>query len=139
MARLRTKAWCKHYRGVHERKECEAGVRFDSLPLAGTKGFMEACPCFGPVGGCDKAEYPTADELEANSIELAKRFANIGKAREAIVAVSGGVWKKGMAGSSGIIDCPACSGEKTLRFSRAGYNGHIHAACTTDGCVRWME
>lgn len=33
--------------------------------------------------------------------------------------------------------CPICSGE--LRYSRAGYNGHVHAKCSTDGCVAWME
>jgi hypothetical protein len=47
--------------------------------------------------------------------------------------------ERGTPSNSGTIDCPACNGVKTLRFSRAGYNGHIHAGCTTEGCVRWME
>jgi len=41
----------------------------------------------------------------------------------------------------GIIDCPVCKSGK-LRYSKAAYNdynGHIHAACTTKNCVRWME
>lgn len=139
MARLRTKGWCNHYRGMHEKKECEAGVRFDSLPKHGTREFFDACPCFAPCGGCDKAEYPTPEQIEANKQALAERFASIGKARNAIVDSLGGHWKQGTPGASGTIDCPVCNGEKTLRFSRAGYNGHIHAACKTTDCVQWME
>lgn len=39
---------------------------------------------------------------------------------------------------AGEIDCPVCKAAK-LRYSRAGYNGHVHAACMNDKCVRWME
>lgn len=131
--------WCNHYRGMHKKEECEAGVRFDSLPNHGTRGFMDSCPCFGPNGGCNLAAYPTADELKQQEAEFAKRTFGFLKARQAIVDSIGGPWKRGMPGVSGTIDCPVCSGQKTLRFSRASYNGHIHATCSTDGCVRWME
>lgn len=133
------KEWCKHYRGMHEKEACEAGIRFDSLAGHRQPGFFDTCPCFGPQGACEKAEYPTAEEMAARDAEIAERFARIGKARDAIVESLGGPWKRGTPGASGAIDCPVCSGPKTLRFSRAGYNGHIHAACTTDDCVRWME
>lgn len=136
---MRTKKWCNHYRGMHEKTECEAGVSFASLPLYGTREFMDACPCFGPCGGCEKAEYPTDEEIKENERLLAVRFENITKARAAIVAACGGPWKRGMHGHIGLIDCPVCNGYKTLRFSRAGYNGHIHAACETEDCVNWME
>lgn len=49
-------------------------------------------------------------------------------------------WHKPQANyfhGAGKMKCPLCAGE--LRYSRAGYNGHIHAACSTEGCVRWME
>lgn len=36
------------------------------------------------------------------------------------------------------LKCPICP-EGTLRYSVAGINGHMHAACTTEGCIRWME
>jgi hypothetical protein len=131
--------WCKNYRGMHLKEACEAGVRFDSLPNHGTKQFHDSCPCFEAVGGCDKAAYRTAEEIAADEEWMAKRTAAIMAARAAIVESLGGPWKRGTAGAGGTIDCPACSGVKTLRFSRAGYNGHIHAACSTEGCVRWME
>jgi len=39
---------------------------------------------------------------------------------------------------SGVIDCPVCKKENSLNFAVSS-NGHIHAKCDTDGCVRWME
>lgn len=39
---------------------------------------------------------------------------------------------------SGSINCPVCN-EGKLHYSRAGYNGHVHAQCSTNGCVAWME
>lgn len=131
--------WCKHYRGMHEKDTCEAGVSFRDLPGHGVKGFFDSCPCFGPSSGCDKAEYPTVEEMAADDERCRIRIEQVGKARAAIVNHLGGQWKKGTPGASGEIDCPACGGSKSLRFSRAGYNGHIHATCVTDGCVRWME
>jgi len=38
----------------------------------------------------------------------------------------------------GSMACPVCK-TGNLRYSRAAYNGHVHAACSTEGCVRWME
>jgi hypothetical protein len=36
------------------------------------------------------------------------------------------------------MKCPICrTGE--LKYSRSTYNGHVHAICSTDGCVAWME
>jgi hypothetical protein len=38
---------------------------------------------------------------------------------------------------SGTIECPLCQGE--LRFSISPSNGHMHAACKTEGCIKAME
>lgn len=132
--------WCKHYRGMYRRETCEAGVRFDSLPGRGVKGFLQTCPCLNRNGAdCEKAEYRTDEEIAAERAEVAKRLEQIGIARDAIVAALGGPRKRGMPGASGTIDCPVCGKEKSLAFSRSSYNGHIHAQCLTDGCVSWME
>lgn len=37
---------------------------------------------------------------------------------------------------SGTIVCPAC--EKTLYYTVAPSNGHIHAKCETDNCISYM-
>jgi hypothetical protein len=131
---------CKHYRGMHEKDWCEAGVVFKELSCYGKDGFFDICPCFGPSGSkCDKAEYPTAEEMAAHDAEMKALFERIGKARTAIVEHLGGPWKRGTPGANGKIDCPICGGRESLAFSRAGYNGHIHAACATEDCVSWME
>lgn len=133
--------WCKHYRGMYRKEQCEAGVAFAGLPNHGTKLFHDSCPCFGDENAknCEKSEYPTAEEMAAEDKEFAEQFAKVGKAREAIVEHCGGPWTRGMGGSSGAIDCPVCEGTETLQFSRSGYNGHIHARCATEDCVAWME
>ena len=134
------KQWCKNYRGMHEKTECEAGVKFADLPLYGTTKFHDACPCFGPrSGGCLNAVYPTHEEMLAEDLDFIERLQKTGIARNAIVESLGGPWKRGTPGTSGRIDCPVCQAKEALRFSRAGCNGHIHAGCTTEGCVRWLE
>ena len=71
------RVWCKHYRGMHEKTQCEAGVLFASLEHYGTKLFSASCPCFGPEqsGDCEKKEYPTAEEMAAEEAEFAVRIA----------------------------------------------------------------
>jgi len=133
--------FCKHYRAMAYNETCHAGIAYKDLQHAGTKGFHDACPCFGAkgTGECPSKVYPTPEEMEAEDKLTAEIFVLMAKARNAIVDSLGGPWKKGMSSTSGVIDCPKCSGEKTLRFSRSGYNGHIHASCTTEKCLSWME
>lgn len=132
--------WCNHYRGMHENDTCKAGVPYDKF-----KGVaFDDRPCFcrpgmAPNPGCDLVEMPTAEQLAAEREEINRRFEQMGIARQAIVASLGGPWRKGTPGGSGVIDCPVCKAPQSLRFSRAGYNGHVHAACSTEGCVNWME
>jgi hypothetical protein len=122
-----------------EKDACEAGVAFVSLPGCDQPDFFNSYPCFGPTGTCLKAKYRTAEEKAAEEAELKARIEAIGKARKAIVEACGGPWERGKPSVGGECDCPVCGKEKTLAFQRSGYNGHIHAACLTDGCVRWME
>ncbi len=132
-------AFCKHFRSVVEHKTCKAGVPYESLKGISAKEW----PCFMRRGqvfpGCDKQDMPTPEEIEAEEREWEESSKRIAAARRAIVAHLGGPWKRGMEGSAGVIDCPACGGKQALQFRRAGYNGHIHARCSTEGCVSWME
>lgn len=141
---MRLTIFCNHYQAPAEHKECEAGIAFDWLRTE--FGKYANWPCFRKRGeapppecSCDKAEFPTAEQLAAEDAEDAQRRKNIGAARKAIVAHLGGPWKRGAKSSAGQIDCPVCRGAGTLHFSRAGYNGHIHARCATPDCVAWME
>jgi hypothetical protein len=58
---------------------------------------------------------------------------NVLKARKAITEKEGK--SRGVVGE---LDCPVCSTGK-LKYSIANINDHIHAACLTDKCVRWMK
>jgi hypothetical protein len=137
---MRATIWCNHYRAMSQHETCRADVSYDSF-----KGVpFDSRPCFckngqHPNAGCSLQEMPTAEQLAAEEAEMERQWQKIGEARKAIVDRCGGPWKRGAAGVTGVIDCPACGAKESLRFSRAGYNGHIHAACKTDDCVRWME
>lgn len=138
---MRETIFCKHYRAMSEHDTCSAGVAYDTFK--GVK--FDDRPCFMRgkdrkiCGGCDLQQFPTVEEVAAEDAVFAARFVKTIAARAAIVEHLGGDWKKGTPGTNGTIDCPCCEGVATLRFSRAGYNGHIHAHCSTDGCVSWME
>lgn len=135
--------FCKHYTGTAYGKECRAGVPYDTFAGQPPEKF----PCVAqarretPHDGslCSKCEMPTEEELDAEDREIKVMFENSMKARAAIVDHIGGPWRRGDKSVSGAINCPVCSGKDSLRFSRAGYNGHVHASCTTAGCVQWME
>ncbi len=140
MKKLARAKFCNHYRAMSEHDTCEAGVEYEKF-----KGMpFNQRPCFRERGeatrcGCDLVQFPTAEEIAEADAWMAQRMLNVGKARQAIVEHLGGPWKKGTPGAGGCIDCPACGNAECLRFSRAGYNGHIHASCKTEGCVSWME
>ena len=131
--------FCKHYRGMFKTDKCEAGVDFLSLEHYGTRKFREFCPCFGAdsAGHCEMSEYPTPEEMAKEDRELDELFENVSTARTAIVEKCNGPWKRGMPGVTGTVECPVCGGD--LRFSRAAYNGHVHASCKTKDCLSWME
>lgn len=131
--------FCNHYQAMSEHAICKAGVLYQDF-----KGLsFDQRPCFERNGvaptGCPHAVFPTAEERASRDAEMAERFVRMGNARKAIVEHLGGPWKKGDASARGRIDCPNCGVAEGLGFTRAGYNGHIHAHCITEGCASWME
>ena len=125
--RLKT---CRHFTGV-QNETCEAGVGYSKFPP--TRGRGRALPCFGDQGvSCEKFEARSEAEVDAEEQQRAILAANFIKAREAIVAATGGA-----RSTEGTLPCPAC-GTGTRSYTVAS-NGHIWSACTTDTCVRWME
>lgn len=118
---------CKHFTGIQNDK-CAIGIEYDSVRDESMRPFRWPCldePC---ATTCARKEPITAKEETEDRERLAVMLKKIGIAYEAIVA--SGI-------RSGSIPCPAC-GSGSLHFSTAS-NGHIHAGCTSEGCVRWME
>lgn len=75
--------------------------------------------------------------------ELRRRFHANDKAVKALDPKNAHRWcrpleQKNCFTGGGELPCPVCNAG-TLRYSRASYNGHVHASCSTTDCVRWME
>jgi hypothetical protein len=121
------KEFCKNYHGLNN--PCDKGVDFDTV-----RGLNRwDMPCWDEaVKTCDGAEYPTGEEIAKREAYIAAPINWIIKARAMIVQASNG--KRSV---SGRIACPKC-GTGTLHWSIA-YNGHVHANCTTQHCLIWME
>lgn len=130
---------CIHFTGFWGHDKCKAGVTY--LTVKGTRenpqpGQMGATyPCFGdsPCITCEKQELLGMEGALREESEFKESMKRMMVARAAIVEHT-----KGQRGVRGQIKCPCCEGG-TLGFSVAGYNGHIHARCTTEGCASWME
>ena len=59
---------------------------------------------------------------------------------KAVAAVHAHAKAKGLGrgnGGTGKVKCPLCQGK--LKYSVASVTGHLWGACTTEGCIRWME
>ena len=119
---------CRHWRGVLEGDLCRAGVRWSDV----SPNPLSVGPCFSCSGTCGSASYPTRAEVLAEEADAEESEARILRARAAILAHVGRA--RGVAGA---VPCPVCGGDE-LRYS-VKHNGHVHAACATRGCVRWVE
>lgn len=150
---------CRHFNGV-EHDKCEAGIYYKTLEAGGL--MLPCLPWHNekPAATCDKYATYTADEIAEQEREFERSITGTITARKAIVAeldrrhaagdktvtakphhdadfAETGCQSAYVAGA-GTIPCPICK-TGTLRYSRVAYNGHVHAECSTTGCVRWME
>lgn len=122
----------------------------------------KAYPCFKHQAhltmGCSKCQYPTPEELDAKHKEWNEQFYRTIHARKAILADLKSRYDNKVGGvrlvercddeveselvnfhaGHGSVACPVCH-KGTLKYSRASYNGHVHANCSTIGCVAWKE
>lgn len=117
---------CKHFTGI-QNKTCAVGIAYDDA-----RAPSRHWPCLTPDVPCASRVYPTQEEIDAEERAFDEQMKNIAMARTVIVAVTDN--KRGVSGKTA---CPVCDGG-TLSYLVAR-NGHIHAACSVSGCVRWME
>jgi hypothetical protein len=137
---------CRHFNGGMNKK-CDAGIAYDEINRRATEGDS-GCMLRLPCRRAMEAEYPCPSLSRMTDEELAQekkeqdaaveRFLNgMRIVRPLIIADIGPERMKQSV--SGTIPCPICK-TGTVHYSRAGsYNGHVHAACSTEGCIRWME
>ena len=123
---------CRHFNGVQHRA-CLAGVVYKDV-----EGF----PCFFGKGRdtCASRERWTEEEARAQEEETQRQIKlfieRMSVVRPAIVKHIGRRKKQFVKDK---LECPICK-TGTVAYTYAGhYNGHIHAACSTEDCVSWME
>lgn len=123
---------CVHFTGILHPK-CDAGVLYADVrrpPAAPGSGFQ--FPCFSDAGTeCALRKTPTLAEATEEERKMNEGFEFT---MAAIKLINAAVGKK--RGVTGTIECPKCKGR--LHYSVAGYNGHIHGKCATEGCLSWM-
>lgn len=131
---------CVHFTGI-QHESCKAGINYHGQ-FGDGPGCFAGIPCTHEdepnLKHCPKAEYPTREQAEE---EEAAWQAHIRRAMSAMASAHDDAKGKGLKkGSGGVssLKCPLCA-DGTLRYSVASYNGHMYAACTTPGCVSWME
>lgn len=128
---MRRACRCVHFNGV-QNDACKLGIRYDSFSRE------KAIPCIlkmthmNEQNQCAQYQKPTLDELKAEDRKFDQMFADVNKARKAIIEHAGNKTRVG-----GNFPCPICVTGK-LGYSIAS-NRHVHARCSTEGCVSWME
>ncbi len=128
------KGTCKHFNGI-QNDVCEKGVEYD---LIREKDKRIACirewdGQNKEAGHCTQFEPPTDEEIAEYEKKIEAWVISTSSARNAITEYieNGGDF-------AGTFPCPICD-TGILHYSRADYNGHIHAKCSTEDCVAWME
>lgn len=122
---------CKNFNGtIHN--ECDAGVNYDTVKDASSSPYRWPCMDDGAHLPCPLREYPTTEEVDAEDKHITKLLSDVTTTRKLITDQT-----KGKRNVQGAVDCPVCNTGK-VRYSVA-YNGHIHAQCSTEKCVQWIE
>lgn len=156
MAKAACPAGQNHKDGMAFRIPCRSPERTKEIWGKMSDGQLEA---FSARATCSSYIEPTKEELATQERDINKLIDGVAIARPAIIeelkrrAKNGDEsvkaakkedlhrWhmpQKNYFTGAGEMDCPVCKTGK-LRYSRASYNGHVHAKCSTQNCVAWME
>lgn len=123
---------CRHFTGITN-EGCKVGVCYRDVRDDSVRPFR--WPCINPevADRCDERDPYTREEAKEHYERIERRIEDVSVAHAAILEAT-----QGEVGISGEITCPVCQ-TGALRYSIASVNGHVHAQCSTDDCVRWME
>lgn len=141
----RTRTTCIHFTGISfsgtDRGKCKAGVPYGQFADSNGNLFGNM-PCINmAIDTCPMRELPTEEQVKLERQRIEKGMENLDNFAKAHKAAKDHAKHQGLIrgnGGRGSLPCPICL-TGTLRYSVAGLNGHMHAACTTNDCMRWME
>lgn len=121
---------CRYFTGIQNAR-CNKGIAYKSVRDESKRPY--GFPCLATGGTCEGFSAYTAEEEAADELAFRDRLSQTMTARQAIIEHAG----SGPRPVGADIPCPVCE-KGTLRYSIAS-NHHVHAACNTPDCVRWME
>jgi hypothetical protein len=137
---------CIHFNGF-QNERCEGGVRYMDLVGDDRTGIALRLPCCSalrhelrkrkdltPVD-CPTFLKPSAEQMAQFDADMKAHAGRVKKMLPWIREMKAR-FPDGTNGD-GSDTCPVCG--KTIRFTIARCNGHMHAACATEGCIRFME
>lgn len=126
------KGWCVHYSGgVATDGRCAAGLNVRELVGGRDYGWLRRIPCIEAhtcAPACAQRQFPTDAEVEADRQEWVTRAAQAVELAQTI---------KATGRLNGTTACPRCAG--VVQFAVAARSRHVHAACTTAGCLSFTE
>jgi hypothetical protein len=123
---------CRHY-SYDDGPQCARGV-----DLSGPGAAAPCMPDSKVAVACNLREEHTDEERAAWEEWRNERAARMIKVLALIPGSSRDRKNKPFWGQRGEFACPACPDGK-VRWVRAPSNGHVHAACTTEGCFGVIE
>jgi len=130
---------CVHFTGI-QHDECKASVSYHGQFGNGVGCFANIpCVSFDEKTSryCPKRQYPSREDAERELAEVDEYLAQCSKAYKAVKEDAKSKFPPHQGGASS-IECPICR-TGMLQYSVASINGHIHARCSTHGCVSWTE
>lgn len=141
---------CHHFNGI-QHECCTAGVNYRQL--AGIEsGMALVLPCLPEktfetrrreemgetIRECPKLERTTHEQAVQEAQDCIARSSRTMKVMNAAHEHAKAAKLGKGHGGRGEMPCPLeCGG--ILHYSVASYNGHMHAKCSTENCVAWME
>lgn len=126
---------CKHFTSTND-PTCRAGVSYSTVKLP-----CGALSCFVSDSSlCGSQAELKADEISAFDREsdefMSRAIERMNKLEPLFARVKLKYRGRDMHGHA---TCPICGVKSALTISHSARKGHIHAFCTTEGCVRLME
>ena len=134
---------CRHFNGIFpltKARTCDAGVKYMKMnPEPIHEGWMGKLPCLKRNEAdcqCKHRSFPTKEELEgADKLTADDWWANIQGSIEIIPIIRADADSKHT--NSGTVICPLC--QCPMHYTISGPRNHVHASCTTKGCLSFIE
>jgi len=134
MTVIRCRYWTGKCLTIAGNQPCKAGIDIRKIVGGKTKGWVGRVPCFKE----NKSKIKCASYNEKTEAEIHAQYQKMEKQTKELIACTHIFADlKNRTAQDGTIPCPVCGGD--LHYSISETNGHMHAKCSNDDCVNFME